>query len=487
MIRGLLKSVGLAKSSPPSTRVIRAFFDSAKTTTRNARKWAGASGVSADAAADVEARRVLRNRSRYIVSNSSIAAGIIDTYANDVIGTGPRLQMTGEISSKDARRVEREFARWSEAVSLGQKLSIAVQSLVTSGEVFVLLASNPGVKNAVVFDLRLVEADQVASPYEDAMTSIFDDGVDGIVYDIYGNPTAYSVLRDHPGSNTLTGRFLEAAKIPADRVIHLYKPTRPGQSRGVPWITPALDRFNALDAFVQATVDAAETSARLPMFIYSDQAAEDGEGVDPDANEVIELQPGEALTLPAGWKVGQLKQEHPTTTFPAFRAEIIKDVARCLGMPLNIAAGDSSGYNYSSGRLDHQTYYKAIGVVQKMIERIVLNRVFDRWLSIATLVDGLLPQSLRTTNADTDHSWFWDGVGHVDPLKEANAERVRLESGTGTLSEIYARQGKDWETQLEQRARERDKLEELGLLGPSFEDEGVGADDPEEEEEVSDE
>jgi ABC-type branched-subunit amino acid transport system ATPase component len=28
--------------------------------------------------------------------------------------------------------------------------------------------------------------------------------------------------------------------------------------------------------------------------------------------------------------------------------------------PFNVAAGNSSGYNYASGRLDHQTYFKAI-------------------------------------------------------------------------------------------------------------------------------
>jgi hypothetical protein len=30
--------------------------------------------------------------------------------------------------------------------------------------------------------------------------------------------------------------------------------------------------------------------------------------------------------------------------------------------PFNVAAGNSSGYNYASGRLDHQTYFKAIRV-----------------------------------------------------------------------------------------------------------------------------
>jgi hypothetical protein len=37
-------------------------------------------------------------------------------------------------------------------------------------------------------------------------------------------------------------------------------------------------------------------------------------------------------------------------------------------MPFNVAAGNSSGYNYASGRLDHQTYFKAIRVEQAQLE-----------------------------------------------------------------------------------------------------------------------
>jgi len=52
-------------------RVIRAKFDSAQTTPENRRHWANADGLAADAAANPEVRRTLRNRSRYEVANNS--------------------------------------------------------------------------------------------------------------------------------------------------------------------------------------------------------------------------------------------------------------------------------------------------------------------------------------------------------------------------------------------------------------------------------
>jgi len=51
----------------------------------------------------------------------------------------------------------------------------------------------------------------------------------------------------------------------------------------------------------------------------------------------------------------------------------------------------------------------------------------------------------------------------VDPQKEANAQETRLKNHTTTLAHEYARQGKDWEAELHQRAREKALMRELGL------------------------
>ena len=59
--------------------------------------------------------------------------------------------------------------------------------------------------------------------------------------------------------------------------------------------------------------------------------------------------------------------------------------------------------------------------------------------------------------------WMWDGREHVDPAKEANAQATRLESMTTSLATEYAKQGKDWEVELRQIARERDLKTALGL------------------------
>ena len=52
----------------------------------------------------------------------------------------------------------------------------------------------------------------------------------------------------------------------------------------------------------------------------------------------------------------------------------------------------------------------------------------------------------------------------MDPDKEAKAQDKRLKNDTTTLAHEYARQGKDWEAELRQRAREKTLMKELGLI-----------------------
>ena len=164
--------------------------------------------------------------------------------------------------------------------------------------------------------------------------------------------------------------------------------------------------------------------------------------------------------LPDGWKLGQIKAEQPGTAYGEFKRKILNEIARCLNMPFNVAAGNSSGYNYASGRLDHQTYFKSIRVEQAHVSRVVMDRIFAAWLAEAQLLTQF---AFLRGMASLSHQWFWDGTEHVDPAKEALAQERRLANNTTTLADEYARQGKDWETQLRQRAKERHLMAELGL------------------------
>jgi len=449
------------RKAPPKNQsipaVVRARFDAAQTTAENVRHWAMADSLSADSAASADVRRKLRQRARYEVANNSYAKGIVLTLANDCIGTGPRLQLLADDDEVN-RRVEAAFTEWAKAVSLAETLRTMRVAKATDGETFAVLTDNPMVDSPVMLDVHLVEADRVASPVM-AVLPVAND-IDGIALDAYGNPRTYTILRQHPGD--LAAWRTQYDLVPADAVVHWFRSDRPGQHRGIPEITPALPLFAQLRRYTLAVLGAAETAADFAAVLFTDAPAS-GEAAAVEPMDIVELEKRMATVLPDGWKLGQIKAEQPGTTYGEFKRELLNEIARCLNLPYNIAACNSSGYNYASGRLDHQTYYKSIRVEQAHLAEAVLDPIFAAWIGEAELLSDFT--FLRTM--DVPHQWFFDGTEHVDPAKEANAQATRLASNTTTLAAEYARQGKDWEVELRQRAKEQALMTELGLTAPS--------------------
>jgi len=439
-------------------RVIRAKYDAAQTTPDNRRHWANADLLSADAAASAEVRRKLRSRSRYEVANNCYAQGIVLTLANDVIGTGPRLQMLADADETN-RAVEREFTRWATAIRLAEKLRTMRKARAVDGEAFALFFNNGNLSHPVKLDLRLVEAEQVTTPgFTPGKTGGQTHAVDGIVFDEFGNVVEYHVLKAHPGGGT-AALGMKYDRVPAESMIHWFRADRPGQSRGVPEMTPSLPLFAQLRQYRQAVLDAARTAANIALFMKTTMPAS-GEAAEVDPMVTMELEPNMAVFTPEGWEPSQIKAEQPTANFKEVCEGYIAEAGRPFSMPKNVALCDSSQYNYASGRLDHQTYFKSIRVEQAEIEEVILDRILATWLAEAARVFDIGEQE------GPPHQWFWDGREHVDPAKEANAAEKLLKAGLLTEAEYQARRGTDWEEHQAQRQREAEGRRTRGLPQP---------------------
>ena len=440
----------LFRTRTPPQRIVQARFDAAQTSKDNARHWAAADHLSADMEAAPEVRRTLRMRSRYEVANNSYAKGLVQMLANDTIGTGPRLQMlSGDEEFND--EVESEFMRWANAVRLSSKLRTMRMSRCQDGEAFAVLATNPKVRNQVKLDLMLIEADRVSG---DLKWLEDDTSVDGISFDQWGNPVDYRVLKYHPGDvHYMPGD--EAIHVPAEYMIHIFRQDRPGLHRGVPEITPALPLFAQLRRYNLAVLSAAEAAADFAAILYTDAPA-NGESDEVEPMDTIPLERNMMLTVPAGWKMGQLDPKQPAANHAEFVKIILSEIARCVVTTYGTLAGDFSGHNYASGRLDNQIYHKSILVDRSFWETEVLNRIFEVWFreyTLATMKNVLTER----------HLWFWDGAESVDPAKTATAQEKRLANNTTTLAAECAKDGRDYMSVLRQRAKEYKLMRELGI------------------------
>lgn len=438
-------------------------YDAAQTTRDNVNHWLGAMDrLNADQSMSPAVRQTLRNRSRYEVENNAYAKGVVLTLVGDMIGTGPRIQLgcdfephrgerlpeTGQGNTGSrayrATQIEDAFHSWADEIQLDEKLRSLKYAKTVDGEAFALIVADPKL-STVKFNLVPIDAERVTAGFTASGTLA---GTDGIELDAVGRPTYYRVLRD----GDLTGT---PARVAAANVIHWYRRDRPEQHRGIPELTASLPLFAQLRRYTLAVIASAETAADYAAVIYTDSPA-GGEAYSATPFETLSLESRMATTLPDGWKLGQIKPEQPVTNYPQFKREILGEIGRALQMPVNIVTGDSSQHNYASGRLDHQVYHKQITIEQRLCEEAVLTPLFRLWAKEYALVTN-------TKIPETNPIFYWDGFEHVDPVKEANAQRTRLGSLTSTLAAEYARSGKDWEVELRQIARERALMRELQI------------------------
>ena len=88
---------------------IRAKYDAAQTTDENRKHFLNADSLSARTANNYQVRKILRERARYERANNSYLCGMAKTFSNEIVGTGPRLQIqTG--NEKVNRAIEQRYS-----------------------------------------------------------------------------------------------------------------------------------------------------------------------------------------------------------------------------------------------------------------------------------------------------------------------------------------------------------------------------------------
>lgn len=460
--RPLISEQRLARRQA-ARRSLRARYDAAQTHAGNEKHWAAADSLSARESNSPGVRKTLRMRSRYEVHGAnSFANGIVRTLVNDIFGRGPRLQVTDRRLRKEQKQlVERRWRRWYRAARVNRELRTGVFAYITDGEGFLHESTRNSTRDACKLAIRATEADQIASytTWLDTPTH-----VDGINLDSGGDPVSYERLKYHPGDAYSDFGPDAVETIPAASMIHLFRAERPGQKRGIPWMTPALPLFALLRRYTLAVLRCAEVAADIGGVIYSDHPMLDQ--IEPvEAMDEILLEMGMFLTLPEGYKLGQLKAEQPTTVFDMFRDAILVEIARCTSMPKNKALGNSGGYNYASGMLDFQTYFEMIQVERDGIEIECLDTVLDWWLDEALLIPGYL-EGLPPLPDGLEHSWMWDQFTHVDPTKTANSTETLWQIGLCSDEDYLLSKGKDPEEHYAELERQTERRRELGLAQP---------------------
>ncbi|MFZ5831447.1 MAG: phage portal protein, partial [Planctomycetota bacterium] len=425
-------------------------WEAAKTHRLNREAWREADGAPLNEDIDEDLETV-RNRAAYEAKNNGMVEGVIWSCQRGVVGAnGPILRVLSE-SEEYNRAAERIWRQWAKqptprpGVSLASVLRLWVRRLWDCGEFFAQKITGPG---PISLRLKGIHPRRVASPFDQAGR---EDVVLGVRVDRNVVPQQYFVADQRL---LLGGAPTRYEPVPADLMIHGFLLEEEDQLRGVPWFASCLGAINDVRSFDNEVLEAARNAAKASIFLYTQST---DAGFFPMSGTTT-LRSGTINTAPPGYQVAQLTPTQPGAQYHQYRPERHREIGRVRGMSLMEIRQDASGHNYSSARFDGQSDALSYRVIQAWLAGEHLDPLVDEVLREAELA-RLTPRRPD----DVVYQWIWPGRPHVDPTKERTADRMALEDGTMSYTQLLADHGHDPDRVIEQRRLDNERLVAAGL------------------------
>ncbi len=414
-------------------------------------------------------------RARHLVRNNGYAAQAVEVFTAASVGAGiiPRVT-TGSAAFR--RRVQQLWLDWtdeSDAEGItdfyGQQRRVAREHFV-AGEAFIRFRSRrPGDGLTVPLQLQILPSELL--PVGPALTGNGGGTIrQGIEFDGIGRRTAYHFYSRHPDDTTDEGTALSQRATPAGEVVHVMDPMDGGQIRGVSRYAPAIVKLFLLDAYDDAELDRKKTAAMYAGFITRpppDTAPFDlaettdmesgRRSIDLEPGMMADLEPGEDIKFSAPADVGQ--------SYEPFQYRTLLQIFSALGVPYASGSGDMVRANYGNTRAARIDFKQRIEAFQHAVLVFQMNRaVWRKWCDIAVLSGALvLEEGVSLDALKRRVQWLTPRWEWLDPLKDANAEKVQIDAGLKSRTQSVAERGFDIEELDAEIAAERQSAAARGL------------------------
>jgi lambda family phage portal protein len=416
------------------------------------RRWGLASRTQLPVAAMRAGAQPVYERAAHAFLNNAHAASAIETFACSAIGeAGPRPQPQ---HPRQARALRQRFARWAASAGvngehLADLLGTSIRCMLIAGDAFIAFR----VDGEDRLRLTVLDPEQV----DRAKTGEIEGGakiIEGVEIDADGQVAAFWVFPDRPSAPFVAAFMSE--RIAASEILHLYRPTLPGQVRGLSVLAPVLTKLAEIDSVEDALLARIKVSALFAGFIVDPDGGAAGlQGEERDGALDVSLEPGVLNKLTPGQSV-----EFPTMPSvgdgPDFLKSQLRAVAAGAGITYEQLTGDLSGVNYSSIRTGLLEHRRRVGAFRRQtLEPRTLDPLWRRWVTLEILSGRLDAPDFEMAPEDYfDVEWIWPGWGSIDPTKETDAEVSAIAAGLKSRREVIAASGRDADAVQEDIARE---------------------------------
>jgi len=422
----------------------------------------------------------LRSRTRELIRNNPLAHGAIDSFVANLIGTGitPRWKLADPVLKEALQEL------WAESVlemdASGMCDFYGLQAQITrawreAGECFVRFRNRrPEDGLLVPLQLQVLESDHVDETYN----SISENGNEirmGIEFNGIDQRVAYHMFKDHPGESFLRSNTTERVRVLASEVLHIFRPLRPGQIRGVPEMSSGIVKAHEVDQCDDAELVRRKTTAMFGGFLKKppSESADDPNPLGPqddddiEGNPVIALEPGTFPELPPGWEVIFSEPKDVGGNYIAWMKENKRDLARAFGVTYEQLTGDLEGVTFSSIRSGLVEFRRLIKQFQSQLIVFQLCRpVIRRWLDMAVLSGAIeIPGYARNRRKYQKVIWCPDGFEWVNPQQDIKAAIMEIRAGLKSRDRVISeRYGDDVEVVDREISADNARSDKAGLI-----------------------
>lgn len=425
----------------------------------------GGASARADYLADA---RELRNRARALVSNVPYIAQAINVMVSCTVGAGIMPRWVGDVGGVTAAR----WKAWVPHADYDGLLDFyglqgkAWGTLKVDGEVLGRLRERRIGPTVVPLQIQLLEIDWLDTERNELRGA--NEVIAGIEYGPRGDRLAYWLFDRHPGDVGLRATLRESQRVPADEIIHLFNPARPGQQAGISALAPVIPTVRDLQVYEDAEQARKNLEARMGVI------GEWDEGLLQDV-KLPEADPSRASSGPATLDLGELAGGGMVGLPPGLRNPVFvqptvapgyvdyvkhkqKNIASGLGVPYEFMTGDLSEVNFSSSRVRTNQYKRDVEREQwTLLVPMFCSRVSTRWLSLMELSGQAAPAGVAP-------DWTTPKWASVNPVQDVAADLSEIKGGLSSISEKIRQRGYDPELVFSELKADLQRLNTDGTL-----------------------
>ena len=451
----------------------------------------------------------LRQRGRLMYMSAPIATSAVKTSRTNAVGLGLRLNprpdmdflgLDADQGAEWVKTVKREFSLWADhkdtcdatgVNNFYELQQLLLSSWLMSGDVFAIVQSrDPLPGKPYSLRLRALEADRVATPTESGSALFLNMTTgknpkngniiyDGVEVDPSGMAVAYWIRNTHPLEATVEQTTFERVEAKGEKtglpnVIQIMNAERPDQYRGVSFLAPVIEELLQINRYTDAEITAAIIESFLTGFVTTNDDGsrmpfnEVGAGYPEtetsyDPNE-YELGSGTINVMNPGEDIKFTDPKRPGSGFTSFVDSIATQIGAGLEIPKEILLKSFTA-SYSASRGALLEAWKSFNMYRTWFVNDFCSPVYELWLNEAVAM-GRVDAPGYFTDPAVRAAWLkceWIGPsqGMLDPTKEIQAEQMACENGFSTHADSALRlNGSDYDSNIEQLAREQDKARE---------------------------